>query len=247
MGAGAAGIGAAERLYAENITNILIIEAQDYIGGRTKAVNFSNIGFNIGASWISGACIDINSSNCTWYNETNPMLIAAEKYDFSYVLSDYTKGEILDFGGTVHNTTNSNKRYAKFSEAMDCAWNIYENLTSTHEYQTDMSYFALLRLCGWSAPRTAIDKTVQWVNFEFEAQKVRWSSGIDQYTNEDRFGTYDRYGSDDLFITDPRGYQGIIKAIANEFLDAENEAQIIFNSPITTIEYSDTVMFTVFC
>eukprot|EP01083_Nonionella_stella_P315015 1136736_1 len=90
MGAGSSGIAAAKTLYEANITNILIIEAQDYIGGRTKAVNFSNYGVNVGASWIGGACISL--SDCSAYTRVNPMLTAAYKYNISFVLSDYVNG-----------------------------------------------------------------------------------------------------------------------------------------------------------
>eukprot|EP01083_Nonionella_stella_P202368 739343_1 len=100
MGAGSSGIAAAKTLYEANITNILIIEAQDYIGGRTKIMNFSNYSLNIGASWISGACINESRLNCSQYHQTNPMVAAAYKYNFSFVFSDYVHGFILDPGGT---------------------------------------------------------------------------------------------------------------------------------------------------
>ncbi len=244
MGAGASGIAAAKTLYEANVTNILIIEAQNYIGGRARVVNFSNYMLNIGASWISGACID-NSSDCSHYNETNPMLTAAEKYNISFIVQERKRGRILDFGGNEHNTTNSNNRYEKFHKAEECAWNIMENRTETVEADDDMSLFAALYLCGWRKPHDAMDKTVQWNSFEMEygahAKYARFDTGIAAVPY-----SYDLYGPDDLFITDPKGYQGIIEALAGEFLDLDNidnEDKIILNSPITAVRYDENVMF----
>eukprot|EP01084_Bolivina_argentea_P061744 112878_1 len=233
MGAGASGIAAAKTLYEANITNILIIEAQWYIGGRAVVHYFSDYMLNIGASWISGACTDSSPNlNCSHYKETNPMLTAANKYNISYVISDESNAIILDFGGTEHNKTNSNNIHDKFSSAMDCTRNIMQNKSY------DMSYSAALHLCDWSKPHNAIDKTIQWLNFEFDySEHAKWVSATDHWHGSD---TYNKYGPDSVFITDPRGYQGIIKALANEFLDIDNidnESKIILNSPITKIEY----------
>ena len=42
MGAGISGISAAQQLLNKGITNILIIEAQDYVGGRIKTIEFDD-------------------------------------------------------------------------------------------------------------------------------------------------------------------------------------------------------------
>ena len=66
MGAGMSGISAATTLYENNVTNILIIEAQNYIGGRMKTINFTDYRLNRGASWIQGACVNVtNKSLCS--------------------------------------------------------------------------------------------------------------------------------------------------------------------------------------
>eukprot|EP01084_Bolivina_argentea_P061742 112875_1 len=242
MGAGSSGIAAAKTLYEANITNILIIEAQNYIGGRTRIANFANHSVNVGASWISGNCNPLNlsssSEDCSNYHETNPMLVAARKYNFSFVISEWTQGVILDFGGNEHNTTTSNNVYNKYYEAYDCAYSIMQNKTRLNPQ--DMSMSAAFSLCGWQKPLSAIEKTVQWVNFEFDyAEHSKWATAT---YDADICDTYCRYGPTDVFITDPRGYQGIIRAFANEFMDIDdidNEDKIMLNAPITAIEYDE--------
>jgi polyamine oxidase len=203
MGAGAAGIGAAKTLSAANIGNFVIIEAHDYIGGRTRVVPFDDYSFNIGASWIAGACL--NMANCSDYTEVNPMLEAALKYNISFVNSDYADGILLDVGGAEHNTTDTALRKAAFFEAYDCAW----ELLQSPNHKAYMSLEAALLSCGWMPPRDAVDKTIKWMNMEFEyGAHAKYASESRQVNTE--FDSHERYGPQDLFITDPRGYQGQI-------------------------------------
>ena len=52
LGGGAAGITAAKTLHDEGITDFLVLEGQDYIGGRMKVVPFAGIKVELGANWI---------------------------------------------------------------------------------------------------------------------------------------------------------------------------------------------------
>jgi heterodisulfide reductase subunit A-like polyferredoxin len=42
IGGGVAGIEAARKLYQNGLTNILLLEAQDYLGGRMKTIYYNN-------------------------------------------------------------------------------------------------------------------------------------------------------------------------------------------------------------
>ena len=50
LGARAAGITAAKTLYDQGITDFLVLEAQDYIGGRMKQVPFAGMKIEEGAN-----------------------------------------------------------------------------------------------------------------------------------------------------------------------------------------------------
>ncbi|XP_014669383.1 PREDICTED: spermine oxidase-like [Priapulus caudatus] len=54
VGAGIAGLGAAKRLVEAGITDIIILEAQDRIGGRIHSVPYGNGFIDFGAQWIHG-------------------------------------------------------------------------------------------------------------------------------------------------------------------------------------------------
>ena len=50
LGAGAAGVTAAKTLHDKGITDFLVLEGQDYIGGRMKVVPFAGIKVELGAN-----------------------------------------------------------------------------------------------------------------------------------------------------------------------------------------------------
>ncbi len=55
VGGGVAGVEAAEKLYSSGITNIVLLEAQDYLGGRIKTYFLNDdekYPLEMGATWI---------------------------------------------------------------------------------------------------------------------------------------------------------------------------------------------------
>lgn len=52
LGAGISGITAAWTLEQQNITDFVVLEAEDYIGGRMKSVDFKRVVIETGANWI---------------------------------------------------------------------------------------------------------------------------------------------------------------------------------------------------
>lgn len=74
LGAGVAGITAAKTLYDQGITDFLVLEAQDYIGGRMKQVQFPGTRLKVeeGANWID--FVD---------DEDNPLNLLRKKYNLT--------------------------------------------------------------------------------------------------------------------------------------------------------------------
>lgn len=54
IGAGAAGIAAACRLYQEGVTDVTVLEAENRIGGRIHSVEFGGSVVDLGAQWCHG-------------------------------------------------------------------------------------------------------------------------------------------------------------------------------------------------
>eukprot|EP01084_Bolivina_argentea_P061749 112887_1 len=237
MGAGMAGISAGKTLYDSGITNFVIIEAQDYIGGRIKSIDFAGYKLNGGASWIHGACLnESNISRCSYNGipptEINPLLELADKYGVDYVISDYDSELILDYGGLKYNITISDKTYDNFYKAQDCINKIIPKIKKGEI--NDISYFTALYLCGYKKPHSSIEKTVEFNEYTFEyTQETKWSS-----TGGSELDTYMLYGNQDLLV---KGYSRIINGLSSEFLninDIQNENKLKLETPINTIEYN---------
>ena len=79
LGAGAAGISAGKTLYDQGITDHLVLEAQDYIGGRIKQIPFGYTKIEEGANWIHFA-----------KEEDNPLNLLREKYKLKGHMSNYS-------------------------------------------------------------------------------------------------------------------------------------------------------------
>lgn len=79
LGAGSAGITAAKTLYDKGIQDFLVLEAQDYIGGRMKQVPFAGMKVEEGANWIQ------------YVEEVdNPLNPLQEKYNLKGQLTNYS-------------------------------------------------------------------------------------------------------------------------------------------------------------
>ena len=79
LGAGAAGVTAAKTLHDKGITDFLVLEGQDYIGGRMKVVPFAGIKVELGANWIH-----------YFDEEENPLVPLRDKHNLRGHLSNYS-------------------------------------------------------------------------------------------------------------------------------------------------------------
>lgn len=79
LGAGAAGITAAKALHDKGISDFLVLEGQDYIGGRMKQSPFADMKVELGANWIQFAD-----------EEDNPLIPLRNKHNLTGHLSNFT-------------------------------------------------------------------------------------------------------------------------------------------------------------
>eukprot|EP01084_Bolivina_argentea_P315227 546083_1 len=254
-GAGMTGISAGYVLHNAGL-KILIIEAHDYVGGRTKTITNGNYSFNAGASWIEGWCntFDTDPEACAYQGHTptkvNPMQTFTKKYNITTTDAAYFDYKMLEFippnsNESVHfaNITEVNAALVKWNKTMDCMAELMQEMQNDYNFE-DISYFTALYQCDWKQPLSSIEKTVEYTQFTFEyTQDAKYTSflGSEQTVFRD-FGKYSN------FITDQRGYAGITLGLAGEYLNLNNisaEPKLIINSPITKIEYNTINKITV--
>ena len=79
LGAGVAGLTAAKTLRENGVNDFLILEAQDYIGGRFKQRSFAGARLEEGANWIHYAD-----------SEDDPLWKLKEKYNLRGIFTNYS-------------------------------------------------------------------------------------------------------------------------------------------------------------
>lgn len=91
IGAGAAGIAAASRLFENGIKDLIILEAENRIGGRIHSVDFYGSMVDLGAQWCHG---QKNNIVYDLVKELNVISTSYNNYaDFTFYLSN---GRIVD-------------------------------------------------------------------------------------------------------------------------------------------------------
>ena len=99
LGGGVAGIIAARTLAAQGITDFLIVEAREELGGRMRSTTFGapnrQLTIELGANWIHGTQEDGGPAN--------PIFELARKHNLDVVNSDaYTNSSALDLTSSFY-------------------------------------------------------------------------------------------------------------------------------------------------
>ena len=88
-----AGISAAKTLSEAGITDLLILEATDRIGGRMHKKNFSGINVEIGANWVEG--VNGGKMNPIWPIVNSTLKLRNFRSDFDYLPQNVYKEEYV--------------------------------------------------------------------------------------------------------------------------------------------------------
>lgn len=145
LGAGVAGLTAAQALHNQSIDDFLIVEYNGEVGGRCKHTTFNGITVELGANWVQG----LGSPG----GPENPIWTLAKKWNITNTYSNYSS--IL--------TYNQNG-YEDFSDLLDDFEEHYVQLEQDAGYiltqnLQDRSARAGLMLADWR-PRS-MDRTME--------------------------------------------------------------------------------------
>jgi polyamine oxidase len=87
--ASCAGISAGKRLSEAGITELVILEATDHIGGRMHKQNFGGINVEIGANWVEG--VNGGKMNPIWPIVNSTLKLRNFRSDFGELASNVYK------------------------------------------------------------------------------------------------------------------------------------------------------------
>jgi monoamine oxidase len=105
IGAGIAGLAAAKKLKDKGFT-VIVIEAQEKIGGRLRTDRSLGIAFDEGASWIHGP-------------NGNPITKLASQAGATTYLTDDDNLAVFDNNGTAYSDTFLDSQYTEFEKALN--------------------------------------------------------------------------------------------------------------------------------
>ncbi|KAF8776168.1 hypothetical protein HU200_003859 [Digitaria exilis] len=234
IGAGMSGISAGKRLSDAGITDLLILEATDHIGGRIHKRNFAGVNVEVGANWVEG--VNGGKMNPIWSIVNSTLKLRNFRSDFEYLAQNVYK----ENGGLY------DEEYVQ--KIIDRANNVEESgekLSGTLHASGggDMSILAMQRLYDHqpNGPATPVDMAVDYRKYDFEfAEPPRVTS----LQNAVPLPTFSDFGDDVYFVADQRGYESVVYYLAGQYLKSDESSgkiadpRLKLNKVVSEISYS---------
>lgn len=160
LGAGMAGITAAQMLHNNSISDFLIVEYNADIGGRVAHTTFGmdSTGkpyvVELSANWVQGLVSPGGPANPIW--------ILAEKYNLTSTYSNYSSIETFNASGMVD--------YSDLLDDYSNAYGIVEEDAGVlwANNQQDRSMRAELSIAGWNPKKDMNAQAAEWWQFDWE-------------------------------------------------------------------------------
>lgn len=92
------GISAGKRLSDAGITDFLILEATDRIGGRIRKTEFAGMNVEMGANWVEGVTVDGDKTmevNPIWDFVNDELKLTTSRSDYGHLASNTYKEEYV--------------------------------------------------------------------------------------------------------------------------------------------------------
>ncbi|KAF5656488.1 n1-acetylpolyamine oxidase [Fusarium circinatum] len=230
LGAGVAGIAAAQNLTQAKITDFLIVEHNDYIGGRLRSQQFGRNAktgkpytIELGANWVEG----IGSLE----THENPIWKLAQKHGLKTTYADYDALKTFDHKGAK----NWTDKIAELDEAFENASG--ESGEILLDNLQDLSARAGLRTGGWRPDKNDMyAQAADWWGWDFEAAWTPDESGLVFGVAGDN-ATFGYFSDISNLVIDQRGYNYFLKQEAKTFLK-ENDPRLLLKTTVEGVEYN---------
>lgn len=235
LGAGMAGLGAAEVLSDNGIEDFLIIEQRDKVGGRIQTVEFGGGIVELGPQWLARADADPSDQRHPLYEFVNRCNVSVRDIPFG------GRGLVTYNRSGVNVTPQLGPQVMRFRAAL--APDVVQSVLDALPEDEDMSLSQGLRVGGWN-PRTALEEHVEALNVNFNgatsfpAGRVSYRDFADPELVQLRDFTFASIPVSRAVVNFPEGYSAIPQCLADEFL-LENDPRLILETAIAEIEWSE--------
>ncbi|KAH8660621.1 putative flavin-containing polyamine oxidase [Xylariales sp. PMI_506] len=231
LGAGIAGITTAQALSNNSISDFIILEYQDRIGGRVHSAPFGNgpdgnpLVVEYGANWIQG----LGQPG----GRENPIWIFEQKWNISNHQSNYSS--ILTYNETGY--VDFSDEITAFEDALsameDTAGEILKDNLQDPTVREGLS------IIGWKPsqrPYPEAAETVEWWLYDGEQALTPEESSLVFNAAVSNF-TFLQFSNENNFVTDQRGHSYWIRGEASTFL-APDDPRLRLNTIVEKIAYS---------
>ena len=225
LGGGIAGITAAKMLHNGGVTDIIVVEARDRLGGRMRKQQFGGYQIELGANEIEGVNRSLGMDH-----QTNPLWdVAVKKCGLKgRFINEYDSTHVTYRNGTIINDTATK---GKLLRIMDIA--AADSLKLQKEGKPDLSIRDQLAKFGWN-PTTPLEKTLDWGAIDYaDAQTPEETSTFAALP----LPFNNLHGEDDYFIDDQRGFVHVVDCMAVDFLPY-GSPRLHLNTTVTAVRVS---------
>ncbi|OEL23073.1 Polyamine oxidase [Dichanthelium oligosanthes] len=217
VGAGMAGISAGKRLSDAGITDFVILEATDRIGGRIHKTKFAGLNVEMGANWVEG--VGGEQMNPIWTMANKTLQLRTFFSDFDGLSKNTYKED-----GGLHPEDFVKKRIERADEVEESGSKLAGTLHASG--RDDMSVMAMQRLNDHlpSGPSTPVDMVIDYYKYDYEfAEPPRVTS----LQNTQPLSTFKNFGDDVHFVADQRGYESVVYYVAGQYLKTDKSGAIV--------------------
>ncbi|XP_066164714.1 LOW QUALITY PROTEIN: polyamine oxidase 1-like [Oryza sativa Japonica Group] len=235
VGAGISGISAGKRLSEAGITDVLILEATDHVGGRMHKQNFAGINVEIGANWVEG--VNGEKMNPIWPIVNSTLKLRNFRSDYDYLSQNVYKED-----GGVYDEAQAQKIIDRAHEVNENGEKLSATLPPSG--RDDMSILTMQRLNDHlpNGPSSPVDMVVDYYLYDYEyAEPPRVTS----LQNAVPQRTFSDFGDDVYFVADKRGYESVVHYLAGQYLNTDDSGNVAdprlqLNKVVREISYSSS-------
>ena len=233
LGAGMAGLGAAETFSENGIDNFLIIDQRDKIGGRVQTAEFGGGIVELGPQWLAFADEDPTDIRHPFYEYVNRCNITLHENFFG-------GGGMINYNRTGHNIGEElAPEFERYNRARSLE--VIAQVLSGLPEDEDISVAQGLRIGGWD-PRTQLQEHVEQLAFDqpfsFPTSRASYRDYLTPELFMPRFFSFANTPRSRTVVNYPEGYSAIPRCLAEEFL-VENDPRLILDTAIVEIEWGD--------
>eukprot|EP00794_Sanderia_malayensis_P007304 gene7304-8120_t len=215
LGAGSAGIGFANTLHKNGVSDFLVLDAQNYIGGRLRKTQFSGLTIQEGAGWIHD------------FGSDNPFALLVKKAaSFNITSDNYTDFIVRDVQGRL--VPNGGKEtFQKIQQTIPKVDKVNSDMKKNKE--SDIPLKAALQMSGWEA-KTPLDNALEFHISDFE-------NAYPPLLVSSRQAGFTGAGDGEKVVTDQRGYQYLIEQLTTTY-----KSKIILSTTVKAINYTSSMV-----